>query len=425
MPRKKRQAKLGVGIPGLQRRGNRAYYGRVMPTAVGGDRIWKSLEAEWGSDLAATRAAAVSQLWDRGDWPVIRRWAAGEIHISELVRAVREGDYDRLRRVNTDGYLLGRAVTEHLQRTEATRRSRTLALHRTVCEALIAHFGADRAMHTITTAEAEAFLHAPRLDGEPWSPRSQASYRMVAGALWRYAIEREAEEAERQGAVPTLTRNPWSRARIRAEIRTRPSVLTEAEIRDLLAHPAVAGTPREAFLACAAYAGLRLQEITHLRTSQDVILDGPRPMLRIQSRDGDHAWRPKTVRSERDVRIPPVLVEILRRHIASGYAGTRYLFRAPGRDEPISSHTAREWTRKAFEAAGLKYGRNEGDGVTLHSLRHSHATILLSRGISIAAVADRLGDTQQTVLETYSHALPDDEERALQILDRIAREDDR
>ncbi|HEX7048637.1 MAG TPA: hypothetical protein VF188_00375, partial [Longimicrobiales bacterium] len=68
-----------------------------------GDRIWKSLEADWGSDLAAIRAAAVSQLWDRGDWPVIRRWAAGEIHISELVRAVRDGDYDRLRRVNTDG----------------------------------------------------------------------------------------------------------------------------------------------------------------------------------------------------------------------------------------------------------------------------------------------------------------------------------
>ncbi|HEX7118164.1 MAG TPA: site-specific integrase, partial [Longimicrobiales bacterium] len=309
------------------------------------------------------------------------------------------------------------------RRTEATRSVRTHEIHRTACEALVAHFGADRPMHTVTTAEAEAFLHAPRGEsGEPWAPATQASYRMVAGALWRYAIEREAEEAERQSVAPTLTRNPWRRARVRAARRSRPSVLTEEEIRDLLGHPAVAGTPREAFLAIAAYAGLRLQEITHLRTSQDVVLDGPRPMLRVQSRDGDHAWRPKTARSERDVRIPPVLVEILRRHIARGFAGTRYLFRAPGRDAPISSHTAREWTRNAFEAAGLQYGRDDGDGVTLHSLRHSHATILLSRGISIAAVADRLGDTQQIVLETYSHALPDDEERALSILDRIARE---
>src|SRR5690606_33310490 len=123
-----------------------------------------------------------------------------------------------------------------------------------------------------------------------------------------YAIEREQEEAERQGARPTLRRNPWRAARVRDAHRARPAVLTPEEIRDLLAHPAVYGTPTETLLALAAYAGLRQQEIIHLRPGIDVILDGPRPVVRVQAREGDYPWRPKTQRSERDVRISPALV---------------------------------------------------------------------------------------------------------------------
>lgn len=418
---RRRRAPRGSGLPGLVRRGSRAYYSRTMPEAVGGDRVWKSLDADWGSEAAWQRAAAVSQLWDRGDWPVIRRWAAGEIHISDLARMVREGDFERLKLLNADGYLLGQAVEEHLRRTEATLEEATLMNHRVVCSALIERFGADRPMHTITTAEAEAWLHGPREDGEPWAPGTQYAKRAIAGALWRYAIEREQEEAERQGARPTLRRNPWRSARVREAHRARPAVLTPEELRDLLAHPAVYGTPVEALIGLAGYAGLRLREMLYLRPGIDVVLDGPRPMVRIQAREGDYPWRPKTQRSERDVRISPTLADTLRRHIAAGYAGTRYLFRTPGRDRPVASRTAQRWIETAFKAAGLKYGRGRGDGLTTHSLRHTHATILLSQGVSIAAVAARLGDTKEVVLSTYAHVLPDDEERALEILERAAR----
>lgn len=417
---RRRRTPRGSGVPGLMRRGSRAYYGRTMPEAVGGDRVWKSLDAEWGSEAAWQRAAAVSQLWDRGDWPVIRRWAAGEIHISDLARMVREGDYERLKLLNADGYLLGQAVEEHLRRTEATRSARTLANHTVVCDALLEHFGASRPMHTITTAEAEAWLHAPREGGEPWAPGTQGAYRVIAGALWRYAIDREREEAERQGARPTLRRSPWQRARVREAHPPRPAVLTPEELRDLLRHPDVRGTPAEAAIAIGALAGLRLQEAIHLRPGIDVVLGGPRPTLRVQAREGDFPWQPKTYRSERDVRISPALVEILRRHIEAGYAGARYLLRAPGRDRPLHPSTIQKWTRRALQAAGLRYGRGRGDGLTYHSLRHSHATILLSRGVSIAAVAARLGDTKEVVLSTYAHVLPDDEERALEILERAA-----
>lgn len=434
MPRKARtRTRARALIPGLQRRGSRAYYGRSFPAAVGGDRIWKSLEADWGTELAVTRAAAVSQLWDRGDWPIIRRWAAGEIHISELVRAVRDGDYERLKRLNADGYLLGRAIEEHLQRTEATRRAGTLRVHRAVCQALLRHFGADRPMHSITTQEIEAFLHAPKDtvrgddDARPWAPATQSQYRMVGGALWTYAIEREREEAELRHAIPSLTRNPWRAARIRKAPRVRPAVLSPEEIRDLLAHPEVAGTPQAAFLGCAAYAGLRQQEIAHLRPSEDVVIWPESEwtpiqagVLRVQNRKGEGEWYAKTDNSERDVPITPTLARLILEHIRRGYSGTRYLFRAPGRDRPIHRSTSDRWTARCFEAAGIRYGRTEGDGLTLHHLRHSYATMLLSQGVSIAVVAELMGDTQEVVLQTYSHALPNDRDRALAILEMAA-----
>lgn len=416
MPRKKSRDSR---IPGLVRRNARAYYSRLIPEAVGGDRIFRSLDSNWGSEQAMERAAAVNSLWSRGDWAVLRRWAAGEVHITELLRAVREGDYGRLKRLNADGLLLGKAVEAHLRRIEATSAHQTFVSHRVVCEGLIETFGADFPMHQFTTPMAEAFLHKPRENGEPWAPRTQNLYRTKAGALWRWAIEREAEEAEQRGLEATLRQNPWRRAKIREARRKRPQVLTEAELYALINHPAVAGTPTQALLAIAGYAGLRAQEITNLRVDQDVHLGVPK--LIVQAREGEHTWETKTERSVRDVRIPPVLAGIIRRHIERGFAGVRYLFRAPGRDQPIHRATARTWTKDAFTAAGILYGEKEGEGLTLHSLRHSHATILLSRGVSLAAVADRLGDTQEEVLKTYSHALPDDHERALQILEQLAR----
>jgi integrase len=61
--------------------------------------------------------------------------------------------------------------------------------------------------------------------------------------------------------------------------------------------------------------------------------------------------------------------------------------------------------RTALRAAGLH-------GVSLHSLRHSHASELLSQGAPITAVAERLGHASPNItLSIYSHALPADNQR--------------
>ncbi len=53
-----------------------------------------------------------------------------------------------------------------------------------------------------------------------------------------------------------------------------------------------------------------------------------------------------------------------------------------------------------------------------HVLRHTAALVWLSAGLGLARVAVYLGDTQEVILRTYSHFLPD-EDRAHEIMDRF------
>jgi hypothetical protein len=43
----------------------------------------------------------------------------------------------------------------------------------------------------------------------------------------------------------------------------------------------------------------------------------------------------------------------------------------------------------------------------------------LSAGISARAVAEFIGDTEETVMATYSHMMPDDRDRALKAMERF------
>lgn len=57
-------------------------------------------------------------------------------------------------------------------------------------------------------------------------------------------------------------------------------------------------------------------------------------------------------------------------------------------------------------------------GLRYHALRHTFASTLLSRGVSVKAVADWLGHANATItLTTYAHLMPADEEVARGVLD--------
>ena len=77
----------------------------------------------------------------------------------------------------------------------------------------------------------------------------------------------------------------------------------------------------------------------------------------------------------------------------------------------------RQW-RKAWKAAGIA----EADQVNgCHVLRHTAASAWLSAGLGLAKVAAYLGDTKEVVLKTYAHFMPDDDDRAREIMNAFFR----
>jgi site-specific recombinase XerD len=71
------------------------------------------------------------------------------------------------------------------------------------------------------------------------------------------------------------------------------------------------------------------------------------------------------------------------------------------------------WRRlgKVFELADVG-----NDRATPHRFRHTFARILLERGVSVANVADLLGDDDKTVREHYARWVPERQARLTKIL---------
>ena len=75
----------------------------------------------------------------------------------------------------------------------------------------------------------------------------------------------------------------------------------------------------------------------------------------------------------------------------------------------------------SFSATFCKMLRKIGKpGLGIHSIRHSHASVLLSKGVSIAAVSKRLGHANiSTTLNIYGHSFSRDEVRAAEVIDEV------
>ena len=109
----------------------------------------------------------------------------------------------------------------------------------------------------------------------------------------------------------------------------------------------------------------------------------------------DHITTPKTENSNRTVTLPPFLVETLKEYIAHIYdiqPETR-LF------STITEHVLARALKNGSQAAGLEH-------IQIHSLRHSHVSLLIDMGFSPYLIAERIGDTPEMVNRVYGHLYP-------------------
>ncbi len=114
----------------------------------------------------------------------------------------------------------------------------------------------------------------------------------------------------------------------------------------------------------------------------------------------------ETIKRRPPLPIPPRLLPHLRRWRR---LTAQFVIEYAGR--PIASQERRAW-QTARELAGL------GRDVTPHVLRHTCATMLLQRGVSVYDVAGVLGTSEDVIRRTYGHHADDQLRRAVAVFSR-------
>ena len=168
----------------------------------------------------------------------------------------------------------------------------------------------------------------------------------------------------------------------------------------------------EALYILAVHTGMRQGEMLALRW-QDVDMENAVVSVRrtLTRNGGKVAFgEPKTKKSRRSIRLTPQAVEALRSHLERQLRdmeilGDRYqdqgLVFTTDTGGPINPSNLRQRSfAPLLKRAGLRHMR-------FHDLRHTCATLLLSRGVHPKFVQELLGHaTIAITLDTYSHVMP-------------------
>lgn len=163
------------------------------------------------------------------------------------------------------------------------------------------------------------------------------------------------------------------------------------------------------FFLTLYYSGMREGECLALKPKQDIehgkyiIIDETYRRLNGKDVFGP----PKTPASTRKITMPKFWWSEYDSFVSAHYEAPERLFR-------FMSIT--QLNNKLRE-----YGALVGNPpITLHDLRHSHASLLIEMGQNVLLIAERLGhDSVSTTLETYSHLFPNKQFELANLLDDI------
>jgi len=129
--------------------------------------------------------------------------------------------------------------------------------------------------------------------------------------------------------------------------------------------------------------GLRISEAVNLRVSD---LDSERMLVRVAQGKG---------RKDRQVILPANLLTVLRCYCHE-YHPDNFLFEG-AEGSQYSVRNIQAIFRRAVKRAGIR------KKVSVHSLRHSFATLLLDQGTDIRYIQDLLGHKHLSSTQIYTH----------------------
>lgn len=111
------------------------------------------------------------------------------------------------------------------------------------------------------------------------------------------------------------------------------------------------------------------------------------------------------------------MVDLLKARKRDGLASDLHVFARAATDE-FDRQVSRA-CRQAAKQAKIAYGRFDGKGFTLHSLRHTYITHLLANGVDAPTVMEYSGHKSYQSFSVYLHKTDMGEKRACLILEAV------
>lgn len=164
-------------------------------------------------------------------------------------------------------------------------------------------------------------------------------------------------------------------------------------------------------LLLALNTGVRIGELLALEWSD---VDFKKKLLNINKQYYKRKLTtPKTLESIREIDLDDSILNELLNYKNSLKIINRLIFSGENGGYWDRGKFIKNYFKRAMEFIGQ-------DSYTFHCLRHTHATILLSNGVDLKYVQERLGHTTpQTTLEIYSHVMPKTKNKICEIFQRF------
>jgi integrase len=174
---------------------------------------------------------------------------------------------------------------------------------------------------------------------------------------------------------------------------------------------AAEGVREHALYHVALATGMRRGELLGLRRRDVDLVIGQLRVRQQWTKDGDGGRRFLSLktgsRAWRTIDVDDVTLGVLSRHLdgqqferrswGEEYHSDLDLVFAKSDGSPYDpDETTRRFARRVAACKAVPT-------ITFHGMRHTHATLLLESGESVKYVAERLGDRDDTVVETYAH----------------------
>jgi integrase len=341
---------------------------------------------------------------------------AADAALAKLLTKKSDGTLAPQTKDTVDGYL-----DSWLDTTAAPSvRPQTLAEYKRILKSYVRPHVGELRLSRLTAADVRAMIvklsTAGGKNGRELAPRTvRMAHEVLRNAL---------EQAVTDGLIPA---NP---ARGRAVAKSLPKMertervtLPADRIGEFL--DVVKGDPTAAYWVLLLFTGLRPSEALALRW-KDIHGDSVRvTRVLVHRRDVPvHFAPPKSASSRRAVQVPDVVLRALAEHrkrqaaarLAAGAAwNDQGLIFPTETGEPMAQQRMREVFARLLKAADLPAMR-------VYDLRHSCATLLLEKGLSLKIVSERLGhSTTALTADTYSHVTPGMQQQATDVLEDLAR----